>query len=86
LSILIILVFADIACIVDKNYQGFGIVSYLLALIIRTAREEGITGFTGDVVESNTAMLKIYEKGPIPAQKTLSDNSVYKIAIPFESH
>jgi len=69
LSILIILVFADIACIVDKNYQGFGIVSYLLALIIRTAREEGITGFFGDVVKRNTAMLKIYKKEPIAAQK-----------------
>jgi GNAT superfamily N-acetyltransferase len=69
LSILINLVFADIACIVDKNDQGFGIASYLLALIIRTARKEGITGFPGDVVKRNTAMLKIYEKGPIAAQK-----------------
>ncbi|MBN1474767.1 MAG: GNAT family N-acetyltransferase [Syntrophaceae bacterium] len=79
-------VFADTAFIVDENYQGLGIASYLLELLTRTAREEGVTGFTGDVVESNTAMIKIYEKGPFPAQKTLSDNGVYKITIPFESH
>jgi len=85
LSILIILFFVHIACIVDKNFQSFGISSYLLALINRTAREEGITGFPGKVVESNTAMLKIHEKGPIPAKKTLSDKCVYKIAIPFKS-
>jgi len=67
LNILIILVFADTTFIVDKNYQSFGIASFLLELLIRTGREEGITRFTGDDLESNTAMLKIYEKKPFPA-------------------
>ncbi len=74
--------FADTAFIVDENYQGLGIASYLFDLLIRVAREEGVAGFTGEVWESNTAMLKVYETGPYQAKKTLAGN-VYRITIPF---
>jgi len=38
--------FADTAFIVDEEYHSKGIASYLFELLIRTAREEGIQGFT----------------------------------------
>jgi acyl-CoA hydrolase/ribosomal protein S18 acetylase RimI-like enzyme len=75
--------YADTAFIVDENYQGLGIASHLFELLTRVAREEGISGFTAEVLVNNTAMLKIYEKGPFPVQKVLS-NDVYKITIPFQ--
>jgi acyl-CoA hydrolase/GNAT superfamily N-acetyltransferase len=74
--------FADTAFIVDEEYQGKGIASYLFELLIRVAREEGIRGFTADVLASNKAMLKVYEKSPFPVQTVLT-TGIYELTIPF---
>ena len=74
--------FADTAFIVDEEYQGKGIASYLFELLIRTAREEGIQGFTADVLATNKAMLKVFEKAPFPVQTVLS-RGIYELTIPF---
>lgn len=74
--------YADTAFIVDENYQGQGVATYLLELLIRTALEEGIAGFNADIIESNRAMLKVYEKAPFPVHAVLM-HGVYKITIPF---
>jgi len=74
--------FADTAFIVDEEYHSKGIASYLFELLIRTAREEGIQGFTADVLATNKAMLKVYEKSPFPVQTVLS-RGVYELTIPF---
>jgi acyl-CoA hydrolase/GNAT superfamily N-acetyltransferase len=74
--------YADTAFIVDESYQGKGIASYLFDLLIRVAREEGIAGFTADVLADNKAMLKVYEKAPFPVQAVLS-RGIYKLTIPF---
>jgi len=46
------------------------------------AREEGIRGFTADVLASNKAMLKVYEKSPFPVQTVLT-SGIYELTIPF---
>ncbi|MGA2554115.1 MAG: GNAT family N-acetyltransferase [Smithella sp.] len=74
--------FADTAFIVDEKYHNKGIASYLFELLIRTAREEGVKGFTADVLASNKAMLKVYEKSPFPVQTVLS-RGIYELTIPF---
>ena len=74
--------FADTAFIVDEEYHNKGIASYLFELLIRTAREEGVKGFTADVLASNKAMLKVYEKSPFPVQTVLS-RGIYELNIPF---
>jgi acyl-CoA hydrolase/GNAT superfamily N-acetyltransferase len=74
--------YADTAFIVDESYQGKGIASYLFELLIRIAREEGITGFSADVLSGNKAMLKVYEKAPFPVQAVLA-SGVYRLTIPF---
>jgi GNAT superfamily N-acetyltransferase len=74
--------FADTAFIVDEEYQGKGLASYLFELLIRVAREEGIRGFTADVLASNKAMLKVYEKSPFPVQTVLT-SGIYELTIPF---
>jgi acyl-CoA hydrolase/predicted GNAT family acetyltransferase len=75
--------FADVAFVVDEEYQGKGIASYLFELLIRAAREEGIKGFTADVLATNKSMLKVFEKSPFPVQTVLS-RGVYELTIPFE--
>ena len=74
--------FADTAFIVDEEYHSKGIASYLFELLIRSAREEGIQGFTADVLATNKPMLKVYEKAPFPVQAVLS-RGIYELTIPF---
>ena len=74
--------FADVAFIVDEAYQSKGIASFLFELLIRTAREEGIKGFTADVLATNKSMLKVFEKAPFPVQTVLS-RGIYELNIPF---
>jgi acyl-CoA hydrolase/GNAT superfamily N-acetyltransferase len=68
--------FADSAFMVDENYQGRGIASYLLNYLIEIAQEKGLKGFKADVLFSNQPMLKVYEKVPYKILKHFSDGIV----------
>ena len=74
--------YADVAFIVDEAYQGKGIASYLLNLLIESAKERGFKGFTADVLADNRSMLKVFEKAPYPYQAVLR-SGVYELTIPF---
>jgi len=74
--------YADTAFIVDEDYQGRGIASFLFMLLIKKAREEGIEGFSADVLADNKAMLKVYERSPYPVRAVL-DGGIYELSIPF---
>ena len=74
---------ADIAFIVDEQYQGTGIASYLYQMLRRLAKERGLHGFTADVLSTNIAMMKVFEKqGPVEAKL---EYGVYKLTMPFDS-
>jgi GNAT superfamily N-acetyltransferase len=68
--------FADSAFMVDENYQGKGIASYLLNYLIEIAKERGLKGFKADVLFSNQPMLKVYDKVPYRIFKQFSDGIV----------
>jgi len=73
---------ADVAFIVDEDYQGKGIASYLYRQLIRLAKERGIQGFTADVLTSNTSMMKVFERyGSVDAK--LEPGS-YHLTISFD--
>lgn len=74
--------YADTAFVVDEAYQGRGIASFLFSLLIRIAREEGIEGFTADILAANKPMLRIFEKAPYPVRAVLS-GGVYELTVPF---
>jgi len=74
--------YADTAFVVDENYQGLGIASYLFDLLIKVAREEGVAGFTADILADNKTMLKVFEKAPFAVQSVLA-NGIYHLSIPF---
>jgi acyl-CoA hydrolase len=76
--------FADVAFIVDEKYQGIGVASYLYKMLIRLAKDRGIQGFTADVLTSNKAMMKVFEKGGAMVKARL-EHGIYRLTIPFEA-
>ncbi|MBI9076927.1 MAG: GNAT family N-acetyltransferase [Desulfatibacillum sp.] len=73
---------ADSAFIVDEGYGGRGIASYMLGMLIRIAKEKGIEGFTSDVLSTNKAMMKVYEKSNYPVKASLADGA-YHLTMDF---
>ncbi len=74
--------FAEVAFVVDEAYQGSGIATFMLKMLIRLARERGLRGFTAEVLSSNKAMLKVFEKGGLPVEARVV-HGVYEVTIPF---
>ncbi len=61
---------------VDENYQGRGIASFLLKYLIEIAKEREVKGFSADVLFSNRPMLNVFEKLPYVLHKTVSEGIV----------
>jgi RimJ/RimL family protein N-acetyltransferase len=76
--------YADVAFIVDEDYQGLGIASYLYGMLIRLAKERGVKGFTADVLASNKAMMRVFEKGELAVGARL-EQGVFQLTIDFEN-
>jgi len=74
--------YADVAFIVDEKYQGIGLATYLYKMLIRLAKDRGLQGFTADVLASNKAMMKVFEKGGAMIKAEL-EYGVYRLTIPF---
>lgn len=72
--------FVDIAFVVDEAYQGYGIATYLYQMLARLAKDRGAQGMTADVLASNRAMLKVFEKGDFPVQAKV-EQGIYKLTI-----
>ncbi len=72
--------FMDIAFVVDEAYQGIGIASFLFKMLSRLAKERRAVKITADVLSSNRAMLKVFEKGEYPLTAKLDDGA-YAISI-----
>ncbi|UCE51592.1 MAG: GNAT family N-acetyltransferase [Desulfobacterales bacterium] len=75
---------ADVAFIVDEQYQGLGLATHLYKMLIRLAKDRGLQGFTADVLASNKAMMKVFEKGGAIVKAEL-EYGVYRLTIPFEA-
>ena len=74
--------YADVAFIVDEEYQGIGIATYLYKMLIRIAKDRGIQGFSADVLSTNKTMLKVFEKGGESVNAKL-EYGVYHLDITF---
>lgn len=74
---------ADVAFVVDEEYQGLGIATYLYKMLIRLARERGIKTFTSDVLSSNSSMMKVFEKGEMPFKAHL-EGGIYHLIIQLD--
>lgn len=72
--------FAEIVFVVDEKYQGMGIASFLYGMLIDLAQKCGIRGFVADVLFSNTAMMRVFEKFGLAVQTCL-EGGVYSLVI-----
>ena len=75
---------ADVAFVVDEDYQGHGIATFILKMLIRLAKERGLKGFKADVLSSNKSMLKVFEKSGLAVEARVVDG-VYELNLPFSS-
>jgi acyl-CoA hydrolase/GNAT superfamily N-acetyltransferase len=75
----------EIVFVVDEEYQGLGIATYLYQMLILLAKQRGLHGFTADVLFSNQAMMKVFRKGGLPLKATL-DAGIYQLTILFDQH
>lgn len=74
--------YAEVVFVVDEAYQGQGIATYMLRMLVRLARERGVQGFTADVLFSNLGMMKVFRNGGLPIKAELKDG-IYHLSIPF---
>jgi GNAT superfamily N-acetyltransferase len=75
--------YVDVAFVVDEGYQKHGIATYLYRMLARLARQRGIRGMTADVLATNQAMLKVFEKGDYPVRSRFEDGA-YALTISFD--
>jgi len=73
---------ADLAFVVDEEYQARGIATFIFQYLCRIAKERGIKALRADVLASNKAMIKVLEKSPYPFKAVMKEG-VYEITIPL---
>jgi acyl-CoA hydrolase/GNAT superfamily N-acetyltransferase len=59
---------AEVAVVVQENFQRRGIAEFLLRHLAKIAAEQGIIGFTADVLSENFAMLGTFRKIAAPVE------------------
>jgi ribosomal protein S18 acetylase RimI-like enzyme len=67
---------AEVAFMVQEEYQGLGMGSYLLAQLEAIARENGYTGFTAVVMPENKAMIQVFKKRYPDAAMRFKDGDI----------
>jgi len=75
--------YADLAFVVDEQYQGLGIATAMYKMLTRLAKDRGVKGFTADVLASNKGMMKVFEKGELPVKAKL-EAGAFALTIPFD--
>ncbi len=73
---------ADVAYTVHPQWQGVGLGSALHARTTEYARARGLRGFTADVLLTNTAMLRVFERSGLDITKRAERGS-YELTMLF---
>jgi RimJ/RimL family protein N-acetyltransferase len=73
---------ADVAYMIDAEWQGAGLGSLLHARTVEYARGHGVRGFTADVLVENAAMLRVFRRGDHGLSITTSAG-VYEVTMLF---
>lgn len=66
----------EMAFIVDEEYQGRGIATFLLNYLIKIARERGIKRLAATVLPQNDKMLRVFEKGEVKPKSMFADGVI----------
>ena len=68
---------AEVAFLVEEDYQGQGIAGKLLRHLAGIERERGITEFEADVLAENKSMLVVFAKSGFPMRKRPEGGTVH---------
>ena len=71
---------AELAFVVEEDYQGRGIASRLLTHLAALARSQGLTHFEADVLSQNNSMLAVFRRCGFPMQQR-RDGSVVHLTL-----
>jgi len=71
---------AEISIVVRDEFQSKGIGTELLTYITQVARKQGLLSFTAEVLQENTAVMKLIEKMGFKVQKKL-EYGLYSIKV-----
>ena len=66
----------EIAFIVDEDFQGKGVATFLFRYLIKIARDRGIQWFVAYVLLRNESMMKVFEKSQLPIERSYENDSL----------
>jgi RimJ/RimL family protein N-acetyltransferase len=75
---------ADVAYMIDPDWQGAGLGSLLHGRTVEYARAHGVRGLSADVLVENAAMLRVFRRGNHGLSVTTSAG-VHEVRMLFES-
>lgn len=75
---------AEVAFLVEEDYQGLGIASRLLGHLARIARERGVKRFEAEVLARNSAMLAVFKRSGLDCQLKREDGEIH-ITMPLNA-
>jgi RimJ/RimL family protein N-acetyltransferase len=70
---------AEIAFVVEEDYQGLGLGSILLKHLVSIGRDQGICSFEAEVLPSNMAMLRVFGRAGLPVSTAPSGDSIHVV-------
>lgn len=73
---------ADIAFVVRDDWQGKGVGTLLMQRMCAVAKARGLSGFTADVLATNSAMLSIFHQSVLAVSSEL-EAGVYHLTLQF---
>ncbi|MCG8687497.1 MAG: GNAT family N-acetyltransferase [Desulfobacterales bacterium] len=70
----------EVAFLIDETYQGVGVGTYLMELLISEGRNRGLKSLSAQVLSDNQPMIKVFEKSGLPLESRL-EGGVYQVTI-----
>ncbi|HSA47606.1 MAG TPA: GNAT family N-acetyltransferase [Candidatus Competibacteraceae bacterium] len=74
---------AEVAFIVEEDYQGLGIASRIFRHLVQIGRQNNVLRFTADVLSGNQAMLRVFAGSGLP-MKQQRDGGVVQVTLQLE--
>ena len=74
---------AEVAFIVEEDYQGLGIASRIFRHLIQIGRQKNVARFTADVLSGNQAMLRVFANSGLPI-KQQRDGTVIHVTLSLD--
>jgi RimJ/RimL family protein N-acetyltransferase len=70
---------AEVSFTIEEDYQGQGLSTLFMALLIEIGRERGIRRFEAEVLAGNTPMVKVFQHSGLPMTKQVEDGVVHVV-------